>query len=634
MMGVMPEPRHNHAEQGRLPVVALAALGVVYGDIGTSPLYALRECFSGPHAMDISSGNVLGILSTIFWALTITITVKYLAWVMRADNRGEGGVLALMALATPVNRRGQNRLNGILLAFGIFGAALMYGDSIITPAISVLSAVEGLKIATHVFEPYILPITLLILFGLFYVQKRGTAQIGKVFGPITLVWFIALGMLGIRGILMKPDVLAAINPMYAFNFFVTQGKVGFLALGSVFLVVTGGEALFADMGHFGRKPIRAAWFTVAMPCLLLNYFGQGALLIVDTTSAENPFYLLAPSWALYPLVGLATLAAFIASQAVITSAFSLTRQAILLGYSPRMQIDHTSSSEIGQIYMPHVNWMIFFATAWLVLTFKSSSSLAAAYGIAVSSCMVITTILAAVVARRRWGWPVPVVLLVALSFGAVDLTFFAANAAKIAHGGWFPISVAIGIFTLMTTWRRGRRILAHRLRMRTKPLDGFLAETMEKKPVRVSGTAVFMTSDPEGTPPALFHNFKHNKVLHKRIVLLTIMTAEIPHVPNAERVTIEEIAPDFHRVKAQYGFMETPNMHNIFGCCVRHGLILDMDDMTFFLGRETLLATNKPGMAVWREKLFSIMSRNAQRATTFFSIPPERVIELGVEVEM
>ncbi len=627
--------RHDshHRTQGRLGTLALGALGVVYGDIGTSPLYAMKECFHGPHALALTRGNVFGILSLVFWSLVIVISIKYLLFVMRADNRGEGGILALMALVPHDLREQAGRW--FLVGLGLFGAALLYGDGMITPAISVLSAVEGLKVATSVFTPYVVPITLVILVGIFLVQKRGTAGIGAVFGPVMIVWFSVLFLLGLRWILKDPAVLGAINPIWAVKFFLANKVAGFLALGSVFLVVTGGEALYADMGHFGRKPIQVAWFAMVLPALLTNYFGQGALLLAEGhQAADNPFFRLAPDWALYPMVGLATLATVIASQAVISGAFSLTRQAVQLGYCPRLQIVHTSEDEIGQIYVPAVNWALMVCTLGLVIGFGSASNLAAAYGIAVTSTMVITTLLAEVVARRVWGWSPWLLTPVAIFFVIIDLSFFGANIVKLPHGGWVPLLIGAVIYLLMSTWKRGRQILSERLSRQTLPFEGFVASIQPETPPRVPGTAVFMSRDPHGTPTALLHNLKHNKVLHDQVILLTMATEEIPEVAKKERVRVESLGKGCYRITARYGFLQGPSVPDVIENARAQGLDLNIMKTTFFLGRETLFASKKPGMALWRERLFAAMSRNALRPTDFYRLPPNRVIELGMQVEL
>jgi KUP system potassium uptake protein len=614
-------------------VLALGALGVVYGDIGTSVLYALRECFHSVHGVPPTPLNVLGILSLIFWALIIVISIKYLSVVMRADNRGEGGILALMALIRPARGREQNS-RVVLIALGLFGAALLYGDSMITPAISVLSAVEGLEVATPFFSRFIIPITIGILIGLFVLQSRGTAGIGAVFGPIMMLWFVVIAVMGTTHIFWEPQVLGAVDPVHAWRFFVHNRKQGFLVLGAVFLVMTGGEALYADMGHFGRKPIRLAWFVVVLPALLLNYFGQGALLIRDPSAAENPFFRMAPVWALYPLVALAAVAAVIASQAVISGAFSLTRQAVQLGYSPRMEIDHTSARQIGQIYISTVNWGLMFATIGLVLGFQTSSNLAAAYGVAVTTTMVITTILVFVVERELWHWKLLPSLVLTAFFLIIDLAFFGANIIKVEHGGWFPLAVALGVYTLMSTWKRGRMLLESNFRMRSLPLELFLRDIALHPPTRVRGTAVFMTANPEGVPPVMLHHLKHNKVLHEHVVLLSIETREVPSVSKDERVTVESLGEGVYRIIAHYGFVETPVIPDILDCCAEKGLKFKLGDTTFYLGRETILATKRPGLARWRKRLFTLMSRNAQSASSFFQLPPNRVVELGAQIEL
>jgi KUP system potassium uptake protein len=613
--------------------VTLAALGVVFGDIGTSPLYSLRECFHGPHAVPPTPGNVLGVLSLICWALVLVISVKYVSYVMRADNHGEGGILALMALIPPTYRGPQSR--GVLLALGLFGSALLYGDGIITPAITVLGAVEGLSTATSALTPYIVPVSVVILLGLFLMQYRGTASIGAVFGPVMVVWFFVIGALGVRWIVLEPHVLGAINPVHAVRFFAHNGYHGFVVLGSVFLVVTGGEALYADMGHFGAGPIRRAWFSLVFPGLLLNYFGQGALLLQDPSAAQQPFYRLAPQSLVVPLVALATMAAVIASQALISAVFSLTRQAVQLGYSPRVEIRHTSETTIGQIYVPTVNWSLMVATITLVIMFQTSSNLAAAYGIAVTATMGITTILAYVVARHVWGWGRLTAGAITAVFLVIDLAFFGANALKILYGGWVPLVIAMFVYGLMSTWKTGRQILGQRLRERAFPLGEFLKDLPRTHPDRVPGSAIFMTGSGAGVPPTLLHNLNHNKVLHASIVLLTVMTEDIPQVEEDRRVEFEPLGNGFFRMTLRYGFVEEPDVPAAIFAARGKGLPIDKDDITYFLGRETLLASAAhSGMPVWREKLFALMSRNAMRATAFFKIPPERVVELGMHVEL
>ena len=626
---------HGPAPTGRaLAALSLAALGVVYGDIGTSPIYAMRESLHGTHGVAPTPANVLGLLSLIFWALILVISIKYLVFVMRADNCGEGGMIALTALVRPPAEKARRWKRRILVLLGLFGASLLYGDGMITPAISVLSAVEGLEVATPFFQPYVIPITVAILIALFAVQSHGTARIGSIFGPVMLLWFLTLGTLGVVQLVQHPGVLAAINPLHGARFFVHNGWHGYLVLGSVFLVVTGGEALYADMGHFGVRPIRLTWFSFVLPMLLLNYFGQGALLLGDPTAVEHPFFRLAPQWALIPLVVLTTLATVIASQAVISGAFSLTRQAVQLGYLPRVDIEHTSETQIGQIYIPGLNRILAIACIGLVLGFRSSSNLAAAYGVAVTTDMVFTTILFAVVARTRWAWSLPAAVALAAAFLSVDLSFWGASLLKIPHGGWFPLVVAYVVFTVMTTWRSGRAILAERLGELRVPVEQFLRNIQGAPPVRVPGTAIYLDRDPAGVPIALLHNLKYNKVLHRRVVLLSLLTDSTAYVPDDARVRVQQLSPDVYRVVARHGFAEDPDVPAVLDRLRPAGLDIDPADATFFLGRETLLATERPGMALWRERLFALLARNARRATKFFRLPPDRVCELGAEIEL
>ncbi|MGH9258201.1 MAG: potassium transporter Kup [Vicinamibacterales bacterium] len=618
--------------------LTITALGVVYGDIGTSPLYAIRECFFGSHAVPPTHDNVLGVLSLIIYALLLVISIKYVAIVMRADNQGEGGILALTALVPSRNGgdSGTSRLavgRPVLIALGIFGTALLYGDGMITPAISVLGAVEGLQVVTPLFSPYVVPITVTILVVLFVIQQFGTHRIGGLFGPIMIVWFLVIAALGIVWIVRAPAVLAAFDPRHALRFFQQNGFPGFAVLGAVFLVVTGGEALYADMGHFGKRPIRVAWFALVLPALVLNYLGQGALLLIDP-DARQPFFLLAPQWALVPLVGLATAAAIIASQALISASFSVTRQAIQLGLAPRLDIEHTSSREMGQIYIPQVNWGLMAATVLIVIGFGSSGAVAAAYGIAVTMAMVIDELLLFVVMTERWRWVMPLAISVTGTFLTIDIAFFGANILKVAQGGWVTLVVAWVIFTLMTTWKTGRRLLAERLTARALPLEDFVATVAARPPARVPGTAVFMTAQPHGTPPALAHNLRYNKVLHDHVVVLTITTARVPHVPPDDRITFEPLGHGLFNVRAQFGFMEDPDVPVALVLARAKGVDMDPEDLTYFLGRETIIVTRREGMAIWREKLFVLMARNAVRATAFFRLPPERVVELGVQVEM
>jgi len=577
--------------------------------------------------------NVLGVLSLIIYSLVLVISIKYIAIVMRADNDGEGGILALAALI-PDREDGPTRWRAALVLMGIFGAALLYGDGMITPAITVLGAVEGLKVATPFFDRLVVPVAVAILIGVFAIQRQGTHRVGRLFGPIMVLWFIVIAVLGVSWVVRYPVVLTAVDPRHAFTFFRTHGLHGFAVLGAVFLVVTGGEALYADMGHFGKRPIRVAWFSLVLPALLLNYFGQGALLLHNPAAAHQPFFLLAPDWMLLPLVGLATAAAIIASQALISGAFSLTQQAIQLGYCPRLDIEHTSHHEMGQVYVPQVNWALMISTIVIAVGFGSSTALAAAYGIAVTLTMVITAVLLQVIAIERWGWSPVVAYLVTGVFLTIDLAFFGANALKIAHGGWLPLVIGGVLFTLMTTWKTGRKIVAARLTARAIPLEAFLLRVTEMQPARVPGTAVFMTAQPRGTPPALAHNLRYNKVLHAHVVTLMVTTEPVPHVPPNRQVTVKSLGHGVFDVRVRYGFMEDPNVPDALTRAMAAGLELDEDDVTYFLGRETLIVTETPGMATWRERLFVLMARNAVRATSYFRLPPERVVELGVQVEL
>jgi KUP system potassium uptake protein len=629
----------HKAAANRLFPLTLTAIGVVYGDIGTSPLYTIRECFFGSHAVALNHDNVLGVLSLILYALIIVVSVKYIAIVMRADNQGEGGILALAALMP--ERKGRHQVTGrlaegrpLLVLAAIFGAALLYGDGMITPAITVLGAVEGLTVATPLFTPYVLPVSLVIIIGIFVIQRFGTDKVGRLFGPVMVVWFLVIAALGISGIAREPAVVAALNPLYGFRFFLANGWHGFAVLGAVVLAVTGGEALYADMGHFGSRPIRLAWYGLVLPALMLNYFGQGALVLSNPESASQPFFMLAPSWFLYPLVGIATLAAIIASQALISGAFSLSRQAILLGYAPRLDIAHTSSHEMGQVYVPQVNWALMVCTIAIVLGFKTSTALASTYGIAVTITMVITAILLHVVMVERWKWSAPLAYLITGVFLTIDVALMGANLLKVLQGGWLPLAVATLIFTLMTTWKTGRRLVAERLTARAIPVVDFMASVAALKPTRVTGTAVFMTAQPEGTPPALAHNLRYNKILHEHVVILTVRTTHTPYVAPADQVTVENLGEGLFNVKVQYGFMQEPDVPATLLRATGQGLTLDPGDVTYFLGRETIIVTQQQGMAVWRERLFVLMARNAVRATAFFRLPPERVVELGVQVEM
>jgi len=626
---------HREEPSGkRLLSLSLLALGIVYGDIGTSPLYAMRECFYGTHAVALTRANIFGVLSLIFWSLVVVVTLKYHVYVIRFDNRGEGGILALMGLVG-MDKERRATVKAALIAMGVFGAALLYGDGIITPAISVLSAIEGLEVATPFFKPYVLAITIVILIVLFVFQRKGTAGVGSVFGPIMIFWFSTLAVLGIRGILWEPSVLLAINPIYAIRFFIANGGHGFLVLGAVFLVTTGGEALYADLGHFGEKPIQVDWFNLVGPSLILQYLGQGALLLRHPEAAHNPFYLLAPKWALYPLVALAAVATVIASQAIISGVFSLTRQAIQLGYLPRMEIIHTSRAEIGQIYIPSVNWALMAATIVLVIGFRTSSNLAAAYGVAVSTTMLITTILAYVVARDLLHWSAFRAGLITAAFLVGDLAFLTANYFKIIHGGWFPLLIAAVVFTVMTTWRKGREILTNRLLDGALSPEDFVTSLAHREPVRVPGTAVFMHRTREIIPSALLHSLKHYKAMHKQVILLTVVTEEVAHLGDEERVQFEDLGHGLYRVTGRYGYMEEQDIPSLLARVHdEHGLNIPPMDTTYFLGRETLIVTSRvSGMATWREKLFASMMRNAESAARFFRLPPNRVVELGAQIE-
>jgi len=613
--------------------LVLGAIGVVYGDIGTSPLYTLRQCFTGTHQLSLAPENVLGILSIIFWALVIVVTLKYVTLIMRADNRGEGGILALTALVSS-GLSPQRRRRWWLVGFGIFGAAMFYGDGMITPAISVLGAVEGLEVVAPALHPFVVPVTLVIIVALFAIQRRGTASVGILFGPVMAAWFVVLALLGLLEILRNPDVLRALNPARAIAFVEATPRIAFLALGAVVLAVTGTEALYADMGHFGATPIRRAWVAFVMPSLVVNYFGQGALLLADPTAIKNPFYLLAPQWALLPLVILATCAAVIASQAVISGAFSLTRAAIQMGYCPRIRLLHTSERQIGQIYVPFVNWTLLIAVALLVLGFHSSDNLGGAYGIAVTLAMLIDSVLIFVVMRRLWRWPRAIAVGIAAPLLAIDVAFLASNSLKIPDGGWFTLLIGASVFTLLTTWKRGRALLMDRLNEDSMPLPVFIESIAASPPPRVPGTAVFLTSTSDRVPHALLHNLKHNKVLHDRVVFLTIHTREIPRVAEGERVGIRDLGCAFFSLDAWYGFTEEPDVPVLLELCARHGLEFDTMDTSFFVSRETLIPSVAPGMALWRERLFAAMSKMSVKATDFFHVPTNRVVELGTQVEL
>lgn len=630
-----------------LAALAFTALGVVYGDIGTSPLYTIKECFSGHYGIVPTAENVIGVASLIFWSINFIVSFKYVSFVLRADNRGEGGIFALLARVRPITRADGART--FLIMLGLFGAALLYGDGVITPAISVLGAVEGLAVAAPALEHWIWPLAALILTAVFTLQKWGTARIGTLFGPVMAIWFVSIALLGVRGIIMVPEVLKAVSPWYAVDFFIRDGLQGFLILGSVVLAFTGAEALYADMGHFGRRPIRVTWFVAVLPCLLLNYFGQSALLLANPEARTNPFFSLVPSWGLYPMIGIATAAAIVASQALISGAFSLTRQAVQLGYVPRVTIIHTSSSQIGQIYIPEVNWALLLGCLTLVVGYQSSTNLAAAYGIAVTGTMLITTLLFHTLACDQWGWSKWRARALTALFLAVDLAFFSANLIKIGEGGWFPIVVGIGVYLLMTTWNRGRARLQAIVHENTLQMDLFLSDVARRKPPRVPGTAVFLTSDASGAPPVLLHHLKHNKVLHERVILMSVVTEEIPSVDEDDRLDYRDLGEGFLKVIAHYGFMESPDIPRALaelGKAPGDGrpAAIKALETSYFLGRETLIVTrNSPAhvpipdaigrMSMWRKRLFILMTRNARSATEFFGLPPNRVVELGAQIQ-
>lgn len=626
--------QHDRSKIGGayLRALALGALGVVYGDIGTSPLYSMREALH-TGGLVVNPENIMGLVSLIFWSLMIVVCAKYLLLVMRAEHHGEGGILALTALVSESSCR-QARHFPLLLSLGLFGTALLYGDGIITPAISVLSAVEGLELITPAFTPYIVPLTLVILVGLFCVQYKGTDSVGKMFGPVMLVWFLSLAALGIYQLVQAPQVLAAFNPWHSISFFLNNGWTGFLVLGSVFLVVTGGEALYADMGHFGRKPIQLAWFLVAFPSLILNYLGQGALMLRDEHAIENPFFRAAPSWALYPVVGLATVATIIASQALISAVFSLTVQAIQLGYLPRMQILHTSDTEKGQIYVPAVNWALMAACLALVISFRTSSNLAAAYGIAVTATMLITTILFGMLLVYGWNWSKPKALAVCGFFAVIECTFFSANIVKVLKGGWFPLVVGAAVYILMSTWKAGRAFIFQLLQRRTVPLKQLLARLSEEDIHRFDGVGVFMYGNPEGTPPALLANLSHNHTLPNRVVILSVEVTGFPYVPEARRLVVTPLEQGFYRIQLRFGFREKPDVIDPLRAVVLDGEPLRPERASYFVGRETVIPRHGGVMPYWREALFAAMTRNALNATSFFGIPPDCVVELGTQLEM
>ncbi|AFR05657.1 low affinity potassium transport system protein kup [Pectobacterium carotovorum subsp. carotovorum] len=614
-----------------LPAVTLAAIGVVYGDIGTSPLYTLRECLSGQFGFGVEPDSVFGFLSLIFWLLVLVVSLKYLTYVMRADNAGEGGILTLMSLA---GRNTSDRMTSVLVIMGLIGGSFFYGEVVITPAISVMSAMEGLEIAAPSMDSYIVPLSIVVLTLLFIIQKHGTGSVGKLFAPVMLIWFLTLGVLGARSIIANPEVLQALNPMYAVRFFIEYKAVSFFALGAVVLAITGVEALYADMGHFGKFPIRLAWFTVVLPSLVLNYFGQGALLLKDPEAIKNPFFLLAPDWALIPLMILATLATIIASQAVISGVFSLTRQAVRLGYLPPMRIVHTSDMESGQIYIPAINWMLYIAVVIVIVSFEHSSNLAAAYGIAVTGTMVITSILFCTVAVKNWLWNRYLAWVLLAGLLVIDVPMFLANVVKILSGGWLPLALGMVMFIIMTTWKSERFRLLRRLHEHGNSLDAMIASLEKTPPTRVPGTAVYFSRATRVIPFALLHNLKHNKILHERVVLLTMRTEDAPYVLNARRVTVEQLSPTFWRVIANYGWRETPDVEEVFQRCWQDGLTCQMMETSFFMSNESLIIGERPWYLRLRGKLFMMLSRNALRAAEQFEIPPNRLIELGIQVEI
>ena len=630
----MSRPEHEHG--GKAPSalgMIVLATGVVYGDIGTSPLYTLKEVFSPHYGLPLNHDSVLGILSLIFWSLIWVVTLKYITFVMRADNQGEGGIMALTALARRA-AQGSPRLATTLVLLGLFGAALFYGDSMITPAVSVLSAVEGLELAFDGLEAWVVPIALVILVGIFAIQKRGTATIGKFFGPVMVLWFTTLGALGVYGIVQQPEVLKAFSPYWAVEFFAANPVKGFIVLGAAVLALTGAEALYADMGHFGRKPIARAWLMLVLPGLVLNYFGQGALLLADPAAVRNPFYLLAPEWLLLPMIGLATLATVIASQAVITGAFSMTRQAIQLGYIPRMQIQHTSSQEQGQIYIPLMNWALMLGVIFLILTFQSSANLAEAYGVAVTGTMLITSCLVSAVILLLWKWPRWIMVPLLIGFLMVDVLYFSANAPKIFSGGSFPVIAGIIIFILLTTWKRGRQLVVERLDDGALPLPIFISSIRAQPPFRAKGTAVFLTARTDVVPHAMLHNLLHNQVLHEQVVLLTVRYEDRPRVSRGERMEVEDFGDGFYRVVLHYGFMDEPDIPLALSHCPYPGLDFTPMRTTYFLSRETVIASKRLGMAPWRENLFVFLMKNANGNLRFFKLPVNRVIELGTQVEI
>ncbi len=631
MSDAADESSHGHGPQGSLPLLTLGALGVVFGDIGTSPLYALKESFVGHHPLAVDRPHIFGVLSLIFWTMTLIVTVKYVFIIMRADNKGEGGSMALLALVS--RKLEEGRLTKLIAVLGVLAAALFYGDAIITPAMSVLSAVEGLSVVNSGFTPLVLPISIAILIGLFVIQRFGTAKVGALFGPVMAVYFLVLAALGIVNLLVHPHIIGIVNPWWALNFFLLDPKLAFLALGSVVLAVTGAEALYADMGHYGRKAISIAWLYAAFPCLMLNYMGQGALLLSDPSAAQNPFFLLAPEALRLPLVILATLATIIASQAVISGAFSVTQQAVQLGFLPRLRISHTSASAAGQIYVPLVNWGLLVLVILLVLSFKSSTNLASAYGIAVTGTMLITACMLGILTFRVWKWPPVLAGIVTGGFILIDAAYFASNATKILDGGWFPLLVAAVAFILLTTWSRGRRLMRRYITAGVLDLDLFIQSTAKSLP-RVPGTAVFLSSTTDGVPPSLLHNVKHNKILHERVIILTVRAEGIPHLPHQKRIVESDHGYGFYRITLRHGFMDEIDIPAALKAVTASGGPLKVTETSYFLSRQTLIPSARPGMAIWREKLFAWMVQNAESPMDFFKLPTNRVVELGSQVEI
>ena len=625
---------NEHGKKGSTAALVLAALGVVFGDIGTSPLYALKECFNPKHGIPYSDEAVFGVISMMFWAIILVVTIKYVVFVMRADNKGEGGVLSLMALALRSLQSGTKSYL-LVMMLGMFGACMLYGESVITPAISVLSAVEGLEIATPEMKRFVIPITMTILIALFVIQKFGTAVVGKLFGPITLLWFISLAVLGVLNVVKNPEIFAAINPLYAVNFVSEHTLMAYIVMGSVVLVVTGVEALYLDMGHFGKSPVRLAWLFCVLPSLLINYFGQGALLLADPEAIKNPFYLMVPEWALWPMVGLATAATVIASQAVISGAFSLANQAILLGFLPRMSIRHTSDNERGQIYMPFINWSLLAMVLFTVIEFRESGNLAAAYGISVTTTMLITTILLSIVMRKEWHLNPILIVCLFIAFLALDLAFWTANLIKVKDGGWYPLMLGILIFVCLMTWYKGRKLLRERIVKESIPLEPFVKGLLAHPPHRVEGTAIFLTAHIDYVPVAMLHNLKHNRVLHQRIFFLKLSTWDVPYVNDEERLTLKDMGGDIYLVRSVHGFKETPDINKVLALIQsKYQLEFDLMDTSFFLARDTVVPSKLPGMALWRERLFAWMFQNAAKPSDFFQIPTNRVVELGAKIEI